>query len=96
MGYVRAKRGCCPSQPWWYLHRCRAHDSVWTVSNRETHKIIREAQADERAAHAAAQAANPMGKGRFTTPEALKRFSDAQAAHAKAQARVSALLKLRG
>lgn len=59
-------------------------------------KIVREAQAEERTAHAAAQAANPMGKGRFTTPEVLKRFSDAQAAHTKAQARVSALLKLRG
>jgi len=59
-------------------------------------KILEQAQADEQAAHAAAQAANPMGKGRFTTPEALKIFSDAQAAHAKAQARVRALLELRG
>jgi hypothetical protein len=59
-------------------------------------KILGQAQADERAAHAAAQEANPMGKGRFTTPEALKKLSDAQAAHAKAQARVRALLRLRG
>jgi hypothetical protein len=57
-------------------------------------KIIQQAQDEERAAHAAAQAANPMGKGRFTTPEALKKFSDAEAAHAKALARVRALLKL--
>lgn len=59
-------------------------------------RLIAQAIADERAANAAAQAANPMGKARFTTPEALKAFSDAQAAHAKAEARVSALLKLRG
>ena len=59
-------------------------------------RVIEQAIANERAAHAAARAANPMGKGRFTTPEALKAFSDAQAAHAKAESRVSALLKLRG
>ena len=50
--------------------------------------VIEQAMAEERAAHAAAQAANPMGKGRYTTPEALKEFSDAQATHAKAEARV--------
>lgn len=59
-------------------------------------KILGQAQADERIAHAAAQAANPMGKGRFTTPEALKKLSDAQTAHAKAQTRLRALLRLRG
>jgi hypothetical protein len=59
-------------------------------------RIIEQAIANERVAHAAAQAANPMSKGRFTTPEALNAFSDAQATHAKAEARVSALLKLRG
>lgn len=62
----------------------------------DLNKILEQAQADERAAHAAAQAANPMGKGCFTTPEALKKLSDAQAAHPKAQARVRALLELRG
>lgn len=59
-------------------------------------KIIEQAQADERATHAAALAANPRGKGRFATPETLMEFSNAQAAHVRAQARVRALIKLRG
>ena len=60
----------------------------------EMSEIIRLVQDDERAALAAAQAANPMGKAPFTTPEALKTFHDLQAVHRTVQARVHALLKL--
>ena len=50
-------------------------------------RIIEEAQTQERAAHEAVLAANPMGKGRFTTAEELAKFTEAQKAHEKAQAR---------
>jgi len=57
-------------------------------------RIIQEALHEERAAHAAVQAANPMGKDRFTSPEALKEFTDAQEAHRRAQARRRALIEM--
>jgi hypothetical protein len=57
-------------------------------------RIIQEALDDERAAHAAVQTANPMGKDRFTSPEALKKFTDAQEAHRRAQARRRALIEM--
>ena len=59
-------------------------------------RILAEAQAEERSAHKARVQANPMGKGPIATDEALQKFSDAEAAHAKAAARVRALLELRG
>ena len=57
-------------------------------------KIIKQAQDEERTAHAAAVAANPMGKAAFTTQDALQRLNDAEEKHRKAQARVRALIKI--
>ena len=45
-------------------------------------KIIDEAIRDERTAHDAANAANPMGKNLVTTPEQLKAFRAAEASSA--------------
>lgn len=63
---------------------------------RDLDKVLAEAQAEERVPHETAMAANPMGKTRVTTPEALKEFTDAEARHKKSEARVRALLALRG
>lgn len=56
--------------------------------------IFREAQAAEEAAVRAMQEANPMGKGRFTTSEALAKFTAAQEKHRKCQARREELMHL--
>jgi hypothetical protein len=58
--------------------------------------LLEEAQAEERAAHAAVLAANPMGKDNFTMPEALAEFTAAKERHRKAQARCSELAPLAG
>jgi hypothetical protein len=56
--------------------------------------LFREAQAAEEAAVCAMKEANPMGKGRFTTPEALANFTAAQQKHRKCQARRKELMYL--
>ena len=56
--------------------------------------IYREAEPDERAAHRSMMEANPMGKGRFTTPEALAEFTAAQERHRKCEARREELMRL--
>jgi hypothetical protein len=56
--------------------------------------IFREAQAAEEAAFRAMEEANPMGKGRFATPEALADFTAAQEKHRKCQARREELMRL--
>jgi hypothetical protein len=56
--------------------------------------IFREAQAAEGAAARAMEEANPMGKGRFTTPEALADFMAAQEQHRKCQSRRKELMHL--
>jgi hypothetical protein len=56
--------------------------------------IFREAQAAEEAAVRAMEEANPMGKGRFTTSEALADFQAAQEKHRKCQARRKELMRL--
>lgn len=56
--------------------------------------IFRDAQATEAAALRAMNEANPMGKGRFTTPEALAYFTAAQEEHRKSQARREELMHL--
>jgi hypothetical protein len=69
---------------------------LWTSPSeiRDLPRVIKMAQEDERAAHTALVAANRMGKQRFTTPEALQRFNDAEETHRKAQARVRALIRI--
>jgi hypothetical protein len=57
-------------------------------------EIFREAQAAEEAAHHEAMAANPMGQGRFTSPEALAKLTAAQEKHRKLQVRRQALMHL--
>jgi hypothetical protein len=57
-------------------------------------EIYREAQADKEAARQEMMTANPMGKGRFTTPEALTMFTAAQEKHRKLQARRERLMRL--
>ncbi len=59
-----------------------------------TSTIIGEAQRQEREAHAAMVAANPIGKERFTTSEALAKLREAEMAHRKTKARVEALIKI--
>ncbi len=56
--------------------------------------IFREAQAVEEAARQEMMAANPMGKGRVTTPKALAAFTAAQEKHSKLQARREELMHL--
>jgi hypothetical protein len=56
--------------------------------------IFREAQAAEAAARQEMMAANPMGKARLTTPEALKAFTVAEEKHRKLQARREELMRL--
>jgi hypothetical protein len=56
--------------------------------------IFREAEAAEQAAFRAMNEANPMGKGRFTTPEALANFTAAQKKHRKCQVRRKELMHL--
>ena len=55
--------------------------------------IFREAQATEEAALRAMNEASPMGKGRFTTPDALADFT-AQEKHRKCQSRREELMRL--
>jgi hypothetical protein len=70
---------------------------AWTPCNIDgLNRLLEEAQVEEREAHAAVLAANPMGKARFTTPEALAAFTAAQERHRKAQARCSELARLIG
>lgn len=57
-------------------------------------EVLREAEAAEAAAHREAMAANPMGQGRFTTPEALAKFTAAQEKHRKLQAHCQELMRL--
>ena len=56
--------------------------------------IFREAQAAEEAACREMIAANPMGKDRVTTSEALAAFTAAQEKHRKLQARREELMRL--
>ena len=56
--------------------------------------IFREAQEAEEAARHAMMVANPMGKGRVTTPEALAAFTAATEKHSKLQARREELMHL--
>jgi hypothetical protein len=56
--------------------------------------IYREAEADERAARRAMIEANPMGKGAFTTPEALAQLTAAQKRYRKCKARRAELMRL--
>jgi hypothetical protein len=56
--------------------------------------IFREAETAEQAAFRAMTEANPMGKGRFTTPEALADFTAAQEKHRKCQVRREELMRL--
>jgi hypothetical protein len=55
---------------------------------------FRDAQATEEAALRVMNEANPMGKGTFTTPEALAYFTAAQEEHRKSQARREELMHL--
>jgi hypothetical protein len=56
--------------------------------------IYREAEADEQAAQRAMMEANPMGKVRFTTPEALAQLTAAQEKYQKRKARREELMRL--
>jgi hypothetical protein len=56
--------------------------------------IYREAEAEEQAAHRAMTETNPMGKCRFTAPEALADFTATQEKHRKCQARRKELMRL--
>jgi hypothetical protein len=56
--------------------------------------IFREAQAAEEVARHEMEEANPMGRGRFTTPEALAKFTAAQEKHRKCQVRREELMRL--
>ena len=56
--------------------------------------IYREAEADEQAAHRAMMEANPMGKARFTTPEALAQLTAAHERYRKCKARREELMRL--
>jgi hypothetical protein len=56
--------------------------------------IFREAQAAEEAAFRAMNEANPMGKARFTTPEALADSTTAEEKHRKCQSRREELMRL--
>jgi hypothetical protein len=69
--------------------------AAWTPCEiDELPAIYREAEADEQAAHRAMTESNPMGKGRFTTPEALADFTAAQEKHRKCRARREELMRL--
>src|SRR6266849_260480 len=58
-------------------------------------EMFREAQAAEAAAHREEMAANPMmDQRRFTTPEALAKFTAAQEKHRKLQAHRQELTRL--
>jgi hypothetical protein len=65
---------------------------IWTDVERTTAFTpceidYREAEADAEAARRAMVEANPMGKGRFTTPEALAKLTAAQEKYHKCEAR---------
>jgi hypothetical protein len=56
--------------------------------------IFRDAQAAEEAALRAMNEANPMGKGKFTTPDALADFTAAEEKHRECQSRREELMRL--
>jgi len=76
---------------WTDIERAAAFDPCEVAGLPE---LYRQAQADEEAARQGMVAANPMGKGRFTTPEALAAFTAAQEKHRNCQARREELMRL--
>jgi hypothetical protein len=57
-------------------------------------RLFREAKAAEAATRREAMAANPMRQERFTTPEALAKFTAVQEKHRKLQERREELMRL--